>query len=63
MPCRDRKNERALADALVSLYRDESRRKEMCAAGRMYVARNYELKDCFRRVEALFQTIVMNGRV
>lgn len=49
-----RKNERALADALISLYRDETRRKEMGAAGRAYVARNYELAACFRKVEERF---------
>ena len=52
-----RKNERALADALIELYRDEARRKKMEEAGRAYVAQNYELTDCFRKVEVLFQTI------
>lgn len=52
-----RKNERALADAIASLYQDEERRRRMGAAGRTYVAQNYELTDCFRKVEVLFQTI------
>ena len=52
-----RKNERALADALITLYWDETRRKEMGAAGRAYVAQNYELTACFRKVEDLFREI------
>lgn len=52
-----RKDERMLADTLVALYNDESLRKQMGAAGRAYVAENYELTACFRKVEALFEQI------
>lgn len=52
-----RKNERALADALIELYRDEARRKKMGEAGRAYVAQNYELTACFQNVEDLFRGI------
>lgn len=52
-----RKDAQALADALVTLYNDQPRRKEMGAAGRAYVAENYELTACFRKVEALFEQI------
>ena len=52
-----RRNERALAEALVRLYNDPSLRKQMGTAGRAYVAENYELTACFRKVEALFEQI------
>ena len=52
-----RKNERALAEALVRLYNAPSLRKQMGTAGRAYVAENYELTACFRKVEMLFSQI------
>lgn len=52
-----RGNERALADALVRLYNDPSLRKQMGITGRVYVAENYELTACFRKVEMLFNQI------
>jgi glycosyltransferase involved in cell wall biosynthesis len=52
-----RGNERALADALVRLYNDPSLRKQMGITGRAYVAENYELAACFRKVEMLFNQI------
>lgn len=52
-----RRDECALADALVRLYNDPSLRKQMGTAGRAYVAENYELTACFRKVEALFEQI------
>lgn len=52
-----RRNERALAEALVRLYNDPSLRKQMGTAGRAYVAENYELISCFRKVEGLFRRI------
>ena len=52
-----RGNARAAADALVALYNQESLRKQMGVAGRAYVAQNYELNDCFKRIDILFQHI------
>ena len=57
-----RRNERALAEALVRLYNDPSLRKQMGTAGRAYVAQNYELMSCFKRIEVLFQHIAKAGR-
>lgn len=52
-----RSNARALADALITLYNDPPRRMAMGTAGRAYVAKNYELIACFRKVESLFEEI------
>ena len=52
-----KKDERALADALIALYNDANLRKRMSIAGRQYVAKNYELNDCFRKVGSLFEKI------
>ncbi len=49
-----RQNERALADALVALYNNAALRKQMGTNGRGYVIRNYDLSDCFQKIEALF---------
>lgn len=57
-----RKNARAVADALVALYNDEALRKQMGVAGRTYVAENYELTACFRKVETLFEEIINKCR-
>lgn len=46
---------RAIADALIKLYNDPALRKQMGAAGRTYVAENYEITACFQKVEALFK--------
>ena len=48
---------RAVADVLVKLYNDPTLRKEMGNAGRAYVAENYELSACFRKIESLFENI------
>lgn len=49
-----RKNERALADAIVDLYYNSQKRILMGKEGRKYVAENYELDDCFKRIEKFF---------
>ena len=49
-----RQNERALADALVTLYNDAALRGQMSVKGREYVEKNYELNTCFRKIEELF---------
>ena len=57
-----RGNARAVANALVALYNDQSLRKQMGIAGRAYVAQNYELMGCFKRIEVLFQHIAKAGQ-
>ena len=44
----------ALAEAIVKLYRKPEIRKKMGKAGRAYVRENYELNDCFAKVEEMF---------
>ena len=44
----------ALAEAIVKLYQKPELRKKMGEAGRAYVRENYELNDCFAKVEKLF---------
>ncbi|MBR6743032.1 MAG: glycosyltransferase [Clostridia bacterium] len=56
-----KKNEKAVADALFRLYNDATLRREMGIAGRDYVSKNYELNDCFNRIEMLFKTIANNS--
>lgn len=50
-----RKNARALANAIISLYEHPMRRAELGAAGRRYVRANYELVECFHRIEVLYE--------
>lgn len=52
-----RKDERALADALYDLYCDRERRAQMGNHGRLYVEQNYEINNCFQKVEHLFRDI------
>ncbi len=53
-------NEKALAEALAKLYDDPCLAEEMGKAGRRFVEEHYELTDCFRKVEALFETMKTN---
>lgn len=46
-----------VAQALVELYENPGKRENMGKAGRAYVAQNYELTACFRKVEDLFRGI------
>ena len=52
-----RQDERAVAEAVVRLYNDESARQTIGAAGRDYVLQTYELNACFQKVATLFETI------
>ena len=49
-----RKNERALADAIISLYDNPILCKELGTAGREFVQKNYEFTACFEMIEELF---------
>ena len=53
-----RKNARAIADALVSLYQDPQRRKQMGQQGRRYVREHFEITECFQEIEKHFQRIL-----
>ena len=46
----ERKNEKALADAIVALFYDEKKRKNMGKAGREYVVKKYEVNFCFSNI-------------
>lgn len=49
---------RALADAIAELYGDPKCREKMGAAGRRYVLNHYEVEQCFRHIESLFQAML-----
>lgn len=49
-----RKNEKALAKAIIDLYDHPERRKNMGAASRAFVASEYELNKCFKHIEEIF---------
>lgn len=51
-------NPRALADAIAELYGDPKCREKMGAAGRRYVLNHYEVEQCFRHIESLFQAML-----
>lgn len=53
----ERGDEKALADAIVSLYHDPERRMRMGKAGRTYVVEHYEIQGCFERIEQLLTKI------
>ena len=55
-----RKNERALAEAIIKLHDDEELRKQMGAAGREFVSENYEINKCFENVEYVFRFLKNN---
>ena len=52
-----RKDERALAKALVWLYRNPEAGKRMGEEGRKYVLENYEWNDCFSKIEQRLKMI------
>ena len=48
----ERKNEKALAKAIVSLFYDEEKRKSMAIAGQEYVKRRFEVNSCFNTINS-----------
>ena len=52
-----RMDEKAIAEALISLCKDSEYRKRMGEAGRNYASENYEMESCFAKVENLFKQI------
>ena len=51
-----KQDERAIADAILSLYYDVDMRREMGINGRKYAEDNFEIGACFEKVEKLFNT-------
>lgn len=49
-----RKDERALAEAIVRLYNDPMMREKMGNEGRKYVEESYELNHCFEKIYRFF---------
>ena len=52
-----RKDEIALTKAIIQLYENPLLRNEMGMAGRKYVKENYEIDDCFNKVNQRFNDI------
>lgn len=51
-----RKDERAVADAIVRLFENRELRQRLGVQGRKYVQEHYEIISCFRHVEKLFES-------
>ncbi len=51
----------AIVEAIVKLYQKPELRKKMGEAGRAYVRDNYELNDCFAKVETIFYNWIKNN--
>ncbi len=60
VPCKD---ERALADTIVCLFRDRELRQRLGKAGRTFANEKYEITKCFSHVEDLFQKIKNDTKV
>lgn len=50
-------NSKELADAIIELYDNPSKREQMGKAGRKYVVNKYEYNKCFKYIEDLFEEI------
>ena len=53
-----RKDERELADAIISLYKDKERRKLLSERGRAFVCNTYELNSCFEKIEKYYNELI-----
>ena len=49
---------RAIADAIIRLYKDPELRETMGLSGRQYVVNNYSIDECFERIESLLADFV-----
>ena len=52
-----RKDEQAIAEALVKLYYDPELRNKMGRAGRQNAMGKYEINECFLKIEKLLETV------
>ena len=48
-----RRDEKALADAIIKLYKDPNLRKKLGTEGRRFAEENYELNQCFEKIYKL----------
>jgi len=55
------RDERAIADAIMKLYRDSGLRNKMGTEGREYVVRRFSIDDCFKHIEALLEGFSRNS--
>lgn len=53
---------RTLADAILSLYRNEKLRRQMGCAGRQYVLEHFEMDRCFQFIEDTFLLFINKNR-
>ena len=53
-----KENAKLLAETLIKLYDSPSVREKMGIKGRLFVEDNYELNDCFLKIESFFNDIV-----
>ena len=53
-----RKNEEAIYTALVDLYNNPQKRKELGENGRLHVCADYEYNQCFERIEQFYRSVV-----
>lgn len=58
-----RKNERAIANALIDLYDHPEKRAAMGKAGRSFAAQNYELNYCFNKINNYFNDMINSQKV
>lgn len=53
-----RENAAMIAEKIIFLYDNPQVRVEMGIAGRKYVNENYEINECFEKVEAIYRTFI-----
>ena len=51
----EKRNENQIASAVIDLYDNSTKRKEMGKRGREFVMSNYEYNSCFERIEEIFK--------
>ena len=56
------KNDRKLAETIVSLYQDPEKRHRMGENGRRFVLEQYDYETCFHRIEEQFYEIIQSRR-
>ena len=49
-----RQNEEAIAKAIIELWSDTGKKRQMGTAGREYAKEHYELNNCFNNIESIF---------
>ena len=57
----NKNNASELADAIIKLYDNPKKRKEMGINGRKYVLEKYEYYKCFKNIENIYYNILNNN--